>query len=127
AVRDGELAVIYAERSENDFQRITKRATHAAVLHQLGCCAEAEKHLRDAEVMQSAVQPEYPLLYGLQGFRYYDLLLTTAEIAAWRQTCEYRGARSPSPTDFAEFNLSHRLAERHDDFQRGDGSAHLKA
>ena len=37
--------------------------------------------------MQGERQPEYPLLYSLQGFRYVDLLLEKAERAAWRVYC----------------------------------------
>jgi len=34
--------------------------------------------------MQASVQPRYPLLYSLRGFRYCDLLLTGPERAAWQ-------------------------------------------
>ena len=34
--------------------------------------------------MQAESQPDYPLLYSLQGFRYCDLLLAEAERAAWQ-------------------------------------------
>src|SRR6185295_17207979 len=34
--------------------------------------------------MQHESQPDYPLLYSLRGFQYCDLLLSTAECAAWQ-------------------------------------------
>ena len=37
----------------------------------------------EAEALQAERQPEYPLLYSLQGFQYCDLLLAGAERAAW--------------------------------------------
>ena len=33
-------------------------------------------------------QPDYPILYSLPGFRYCDLLLTEAELAAWQTVLE---------------------------------------
>ena len=38
--------------------------------------------------MQAERQPNYPLLYSLQGFKYCDLLLAPAERAAWQRTLE---------------------------------------
>ena len=80
--------------------------THADALHQAGRRAEAEARFREAEQMQAERQPDYPLLYSLQGFRYCDLLLTEAERAAWRQgattvlspAAPRRSAHSPVPT-----------------------------
>jgi len=41
----------------------------------VGQAEEAEAAFRQAEEMQKQRQPEYPILYSLQGFRYCDLLL----------------------------------------------------
>ena len=84
AVGDAEQSVTYADRSGDAFQRMGKRTTHADALHQAGRRAEAEARFREAEQMQAERQPEYPLLYSLQGFRYCDLLLPEAERAAWQ-------------------------------------------
>jgi hypothetical protein len=35
--------------------------------------------------MQQEMQPDYPLLYSVQGFRYCGLLLAAPERAAWQQ------------------------------------------
>jgi hypothetical protein len=40
--------------------------------------------MREAEQMQARDQPDYPLLYGVTGFRYCDLLLGPPERAAWQ-------------------------------------------
>ena len=61
------------------------RTTHADALHQAGRRAEAETRFREAEQMQEKSQPDYPLLYSLQGFKYCDLLLADAERAAWQK------------------------------------------
>lgn len=84
AARDAHKAVAYADRSGNAHQRILTRTTHADALHQAGRRAEAQALFREAEAMQPAHQPPYPLLYSLQGFRYCDLLLAAPERAAWQ-------------------------------------------
>ncbi|MEN6429158.1 MAG: SEFIR domain-containing protein [Phycisphaerales bacterium] len=83
AVGDAEQSVTYADRSGDAFQRLGKRTTHADALHQAGRRPEAQTRFREAEQMQQETQPDYPLLYGLAGFRYCDLLLATSERAAW--------------------------------------------
>jgi hypothetical protein len=83
AVTDAEQSVTYADRSGDAFQRMGLRTTHADALHQAGHRAEAETLIREAEQMQAERQPDYPLLYSLQGFRYCDLLLAAPERAAW--------------------------------------------
>ena len=88
AVEDGGQAVQFADRSGDEFQRITKRTTHGDALHQAGDRGEALALFQAAEAMQEERQPEYPRLYSLQGFQYCDLLLSGmdggAERAAWR-------------------------------------------
>ena len=61
------------------------RTIIADALYQAGRRAEAEARFREAEQMQAERQPDYPLLYSVQGFRYCDLLLAEAERAAWRE------------------------------------------
>ena len=85
AVGDAEQSVTYADRSGDAFQRMSNRTAHADALHQAGRRAEAETRFREAEQMQKERQPDYPLLYSLQGFRYCDLLLAAPERAAWRK------------------------------------------
>ncbi len=84
AVGDAEQSVTYADRSGDAFHRESKRTAHADSLHQAGRRAEAEARFREAEQMQAESQPAYPLLYGLSGFQYCDLLLAEAERAAWQ-------------------------------------------
>jgi TIR domain len=50
-------------------------AALASVLHQCGHLSEAEAAFRDAEGRQREAQPDYPLLYSVQGFEFCDLLL----------------------------------------------------
>ncbi len=64
-----------ADRSGDGFRRMASRTTLADGLHQAGRLAEAEAAFREAEEMQKENQPQFPLLYSLQGFRYCDLLL----------------------------------------------------
>lgn len=55
---------------------MSSRTALAAALHQTGRQSEAESSFREAEEMQKDRQPEYPVLYSLQGFKYCDLLLS---------------------------------------------------
>lgn len=84
AVQDAEQSVTHADRSGDAFQRMGNRTTHADALHQAGRRAEALQGFREAEQMQQALQPGYPLLYSLRGFQYADLLLAAPEHAAWQ-------------------------------------------
>ena len=93
AVGDAEQSVTYADRSGDAFQRMGKRTTHADALHQAGRRAEAETRFREAEQMQTERQPDYPLLYSLQGFRYCDLLFAAPERAAWEAAQRQRSRR----------------------------------
>jgi hypothetical protein len=91
AIRDGGAAVAHADRSGNEFQRLSKRTTHADALHRAGRKPESQSLFAEAEAIQAELQPEYPLLYSLQGFRYRDLLLGDAERAAWRRLVRVGG------------------------------------
>jgi hypothetical protein len=94
ALHDAEQAVAYADRSGDAFQRMGKRTTHAAALHQAGQQQLATKLFCDAEAMQAEWQPYYPLLYSVQGFRYCDVLLAAPELGAWQ--CSSQGCAAPS-------------------------------
>ena len=84
AVATARQSVDYADRSGYAFQQMTSRTSLADALHQKGEAAVALARFLEAEAMQGRIQPEYPLLYSLQGFQYCELLLAGAERAAWR-------------------------------------------
>ena len=75
ALEYAQRSVDLAEQSGDAFWRMG-RTTLANALHQAGRLDEAESLFREAEAMQKERQPEFPLLYSLQGFRYCDLLLS---------------------------------------------------
>ncbi len=79
ALRTAEQSVELADRSGDAFQRMGNRTTLADALHQAGRTDEAAARFREAEAMQAARQPGYPLLYSLQGYRYCDLLLAQGQ------------------------------------------------
>jgi hypothetical protein len=85
AVRHAEQSVQYADRSEDAFQIMAQRTTHADALHQAGRAAEAGERFREAEALQSQQDTTIAFLYSLPGFRFCDLLLAGAERAAWRR------------------------------------------
>lgn len=76
ALNYAQQSVELADRSGDAFQRMGKRTTLADALHQAGRLSEAEAAFHEAEEIQKALQPQFPLLYSLQGFRYCDLLLS---------------------------------------------------
>ena len=82
AIRDGERAVGYADRSRHGFQQVVSRAAYADSLHQGGRRAEAKACFAEAERMQARIQPKNPFLFSVQGFLYCELLLANAE---WRR------------------------------------------
>jgi tetratricopeptide (TPR) repeat protein len=111
------LALVYAnqsvdlaDRSGDAFQRMGKRMTLVDALHQAGRLSEAESLFREAEEMQKDWQPEYPILYSLQGFRYCDLLLSQGNyqevLSRAEQTIEWAKAGGLSLLAIALDDLS---------------------
>ena len=79
AVASAERSVAHADRSEDLFQRMARRTAHADALHQNGEQNAALELFQEAEELQKQLQPQYPQLYSLPGFRYCDLLLALGE------------------------------------------------
>ena len=113
AINDARTAIDHADRSGDAFWRIVCRTTAADALHQADGRAEAGRLFAAAEGMQREWQPEFPVLYSVQGFRNCDWLLAPAERAAWRALCSLgnqqvqgrsrsarpEGGPSPAPAD----------------------------
>ncbi|MGB7000851.1 MAG: TIR domain-containing protein [Halobacteriota archaeon] len=76
ALKYANQSVDLADRSGDAFLRMCNRTALADALHQAGRQSEAESLFREAEKLQKDQQPEYPILYSLQGFQYCDLLLS---------------------------------------------------
>jgi len=81
AVTAARQSVDFAGQSGDGFQRMGKRVTLAGALHQSGDSDEATRLFTEAERLQAESQPEYPILYSLQGYRYCDLLLDQGQSA----------------------------------------------
>ncbi|MFC1508813.1 NACHT domain-containing protein, partial [Candidatus Omnitrophota bacterium] len=88
AVEYARLSVDYADRSEDVNIKYAFRTTLADALHQSGDIAVADHMFREAEEMQKEVQPEYPFLYSLRGYKFCDLLLCTSR---YREVLERAG------------------------------------
>lgn len=104
AVSDARQSMTYADLSCDAHQRLARLTTMADPLHQSGQRANAGTLFAKAEAMQQAIQPEFNLLYSLEGFRYCDWLLAPSEEAAWRKLLH-------QPLSPAESCLSEGLAE----------------
>ncbi|KKN16613.1 hypothetical protein LCGC14_0974250, partial [marine sediment metagenome] len=61
AVDCAHRSVQYADDSGDEFERLSDRGTLADVLHQAGRVKEAQSLFTEAEEMQKAHQPEFPL------------------------------------------------------------------
>ena len=85
AVSDAECFVAIADRGGDDYLKMYGRPALGNALLHAGQFGEAERRFREAEEMQRLGQPQFPFLYWLQGFQYCDLLLASAERAAWRR------------------------------------------
>jgi hypothetical protein len=84
AVADARQSITRADLSGDAGTRLLRRTTAADALHQSGRCDEAGMLFAEAERMQQELQPQFDLLYALQGFRYCDWLLAPAERVVWR-------------------------------------------
>jgi len=78
----GSLSVDYAEQSDIWSERIASRTTLAGAQFNSGEFTAALELFQQAEQRQQQRQPEYPVLYSLQGFHYCDCLLAQGEAAA---------------------------------------------
>lgn len=86
ALAYAEQSVQLADRSEDEFQRMGKRARLGTALHQAGNLKKAHSVFIEAEELQKKRESEYSLLYSLQGFLYCDLLLSEGNYSEveWR-------------------------------------------
>ena len=82
AISYAEEGVTHADRSGDDFQQMTKRATLADALHHGGNRENARNAFAEAEKMQQKQEPGSPQLYSLRGYQYCDLLLSEGEARA---------------------------------------------
>lgn len=89
-------AIEIAERSGDEFARITSRTVYAGTLHQAGRLKEALAFYRQAEAIQIEEQADFPLLYSYQGIGYCELLLAEAERAAWQAMMDLNQQSSKS-------------------------------
>ncbi|MGB9365407.1 MAG: toll/interleukin-1 receptor domain-containing protein [Xanthobacteraceae bacterium] len=84
AVTFAERSVAHAERSEDGYSLVTRRARLADALHAAGRHNEAKELFFSAEGLQAKVQLGYAVLYSLSGYQYCDLLLSEGERHAAR-------------------------------------------
>ena len=73
-------SVELADQSGDWEVQMPNRTTLADALHQAGQLAEAEAAFHEAEELQKKRQPDFPLLYSLQGFLYCDLLMSQGKV-----------------------------------------------
>jgi tetratricopeptide (TPR) repeat protein len=73
-------SVEFADKSGDEFQRISKRAALADALYKAGKPEEAEKLFREAEAIQQQSQPVLRYLFSLDGFQFCDLLLSHRQV-----------------------------------------------
>jgi tetratricopeptide (TPR) repeat protein len=103
AVRESEHSLRLADLSDDDFSKEICRTSYACALHQSGG-EEARRNFEEAEARHKELFPDYPLLYGLQGFRFCELLLQQDERAAWQQVVQADSSRSHMKATTASYH-----------------------
>lgn len=97
ALAAAQQSVELADRSGDGFWRMASRTKLADARHQAGQWSEAAAEFCAAEALQQERQPQYPMLYSLQGFRYCDLLLSQKQFQEVQlyaaQTLQWEGER----------------------------------
>jgi hypothetical protein len=78
-------AITYADRSGDDWMKMSTATTHADSVHSAGQREQAERLFADAEWWQKGRMPAHPLLFSLWGYRYCDLLLAKGDYASTRR------------------------------------------
>ena len=76
AVNYAQRGVDFANRSDDDFRKMTNPTTLAHILHHIGLLEQAEKFFQQAEKIQKEHRSQPHLLYSVQGFRYCNMLLS---------------------------------------------------
>ncbi|HEX8165414.1 MAG TPA: TIR domain-containing protein [Beijerinckiaceae bacterium] len=84
AVAAAEQSVAHADRSGDEFHMLVCRTALADSLHAAGRRDEAARLFVDTDHRQEKLQPEYPLLYSVQGYYYCNLLLSKGDNAVAR-------------------------------------------
>lgn len=79
-------SINWADQNVDPVPQMISRSNRANIWHQSGLATAALHSFEEIERRQIEHQPEYPLLYSLQGYYYCELLLACAErIAASKQ------------------------------------------
>ncbi len=96
AVADARQSITHADQSGDAFWRMGTRTTEADALHHSGQRVEAGALFAEAERMQRERQPQFDLLYSVQGFQYCDWLLAPADQTAWQHLLDQPLSNSKS-------------------------------
>ncbi len=83
ALTSSEESVLFADKSGNDFQQLSTRATLADALHQAGRWDASIKIFREVEAKQAEREPSSPRLYSRRGYQFCDLLLGRPGPQVW--------------------------------------------
>jgi tetratricopeptide (TPR) repeat protein len=85
SIEAGKEAISLADRSGDQFQRMNDRVSTADAMHQNGNRRSARMLFEEAELLQASQDSHHPLLNGGRGYRFTDLILAPAEVAAWKR------------------------------------------
>ena len=116
AIEASRLSVKFADRIDDFVLRELVRIRLAYSLHQYGDLALAARLFQIAESMQAMRRPDTPILYGVRGYFYCDLLLAQGRsedvVCRGRQTLEIAVRSSLPLLDIALEHLSLGRAHR---------------
>jgi TIR domain-containing protein len=115
ALDDAERSVTYSDAGADAARRQRSLTKLAYALHQAGRTVDSLAHLQQAEKMQLELQPRFPQLSALEGYRFCGVLLARAEHTAWRLVLRLEVSpnfpRPPQAGTFALADLHKSCAE----------------
>jgi tetratricopeptide (TPR) repeat protein len=76
AVKWGQVGLQFADASEDTFLKIVIRGVLANALHATGELDRALAIFSESEALQRDREPDRPILYGIQGWEYWDCLIS---------------------------------------------------
>ncbi|MGI9418257.1 MAG: TIR domain-containing protein [Geminicoccaceae bacterium] len=89
ALDTGEVAIRYAENSNDRIAKMINRSTLAHICHQAGEQEKAIALFDEAEVIQSSIDSQHPRLYSVAGYQYCDFLLSLGQAETVRKRAIY--------------------------------------
>ncbi|MBK8453388.1 MAG: tetratricopeptide repeat protein [Thiofilum sp.] len=110
AVEYSRQSLSYADETNDIFQKCSKRASLAYILHCAGNSLAIEESLelfKFAESMQSSMPAKYKYLFSLSGYYYCDLLIYKKDFSSLLDRASYLMDMARKTNNLLDFAISH--------------------